>query len=56
MKLKYIMALADHLRAIRAKLPQESWDIVVIAMVTFCAQSNSGFRPDEFLHYLNRRE
>lgn len=56
MKLKYIMALADHLRPIRAKLSEDGWAVVVSAVMAFCAQSNSGFRPDEFLRYLNRRE
>lgn len=56
MKWKYSYALADHLRAIRPKLAPPSWDIVVSAIVAFCAQSGSTFNREEFLRYLNRRE
>ena len=56
MKLKWILLLADHLGAIRSKLSPESWEVVIGSMVSFCRQSNQGFRESEFMRYLNRRE
>ena len=56
MKLKYILGLADHLRAIRSKLSAESWETVIGAIMQFCRESNSTFREDLFLNHLNRKD
>jgi hypothetical protein len=54
MKLKYILALGDTLRSIRPKLDSSAWETVLVAMIQFCQDSNSGFDAQRFMERINR--
>lgn len=54
MKLKWMLKLADTLGALRPKLDGVAWETVLVAMVQFCQDSNSGFDVDRFMERINR--